>query len=332
MYWHCRAALALGSPLALGYPLARIRTTSLLALGSLTHPRDCIAFSPSADEIFILVASIYLLKYGKTMLPGSSEVVAHCTIVVMYLCILIIAGMDLQRRFLAFESSAERLRELEAANYTASSEQVVAAKQRLDASERTNVQLISTLAQVWLGLFTVALGMWIYMRFGMLRNFERVWDDKYASAAEDWAQDRHTADQPVIALKQRLLALQKQSVAEVVAPLEPYVFVFLLFLPPAIALATDWCAEHSGLTGSCAAVCEFTLSFRSIGSSLVYLTRPGVGGQLADWRRLFAKAAARFRGQIRCGRERRAGDSANRVLFVEDASMVRHVAVDATPL
>ena len=77
-------------------------------------------------------------------------------------------------------------------------------------------------------------------------------------------------------------------------------------------------------TSAGAAPCELALAFRSIGSSLVYLTRPGSCEQLQDWRKLFSKAAARFRGQVRCGRTRRAGDGANRVLFVEDANEVQH--------
>ena len=100
--------------------------------------------------------------------------------------------------------------------------------------------------------------------------------------------------------------------------------MFLLFLPPAITLGTTWCGEHSNSVQTCAAPCELALAFRSIGSSLVYLTRPGSWEQLTDWRRLFAKAAVRFRGQVRCGGARRAGDSANRVRIAEDANEVRH--------
>ena len=130
--------------------------------------------------------------------------------------------------------------------------------------------------------------------------------------------------------KQKILLPHRQAYLEVVQPLEPYVFVFLLFLPPAVVLATSWCAEHSSTTSVCAAPCELVLAFRSIGSSLVYLTRPGSWEQLKDWRRLFSKAAARFRAQVRCTSERRAGDSANRVLFADDMNEVRQFEGDSS--
>ena len=44
-------------------------------------------------------------------------------------------------------------------------------------------------------------------------------------------------------MKQKLLIFQREAFDGVVAPLEPYVFTFLIFLPPAIVIATFWCAE-----------------------------------------------------------------------------------------
>ena len=121
--------------------------------------------------------------------------------------------------------------------------------------------------------------------------------------------------------KQKVLVPYRQAFIDVVKPLEPYAIVFLLFLPPVILLATTWCAEHSSPEAVCAAPCELVLAFRSIGSSLVYLTRPDTKEQLSDWRTLLSKAAARFRHQTRCGRDRQPGDRANRVEFDESANL-----------
>ena len=213
----------------------------------------------------------------------------------------------------------------------ASSADIAAAQSATNAATLASDETLGALTQAWLGFFALALALWVYMRFGVVRSLEREWGVTYATAAGDWARDHwHEADQPVVAMKQKLLALQHQAFREVVAPLEPYVFVFLLFLPPAIALATDWCTDHSTSSWTCEAPCELALSFRSIGSSLVYLTRPGSWEQLKDWRRLFSKAAARFRGQFRYTRERRAGDSANRVLFADDMNEVRQFEGDSS--
>ena len=287
-------------------------------------------FAVVGYEIFILAASVFLLKTGKVALSTSAEVSAHCAIVAIFLGISTFAGIAYRNLVLAFETATAQLQELEA-NQTlnASSTSIDAARHHQETTQRAYALFLSTLARAWLGLFAVALGMWVYMQFGVLRSFERQWDDEYVTAAGDWARNHWSAaDKPVVALKKRLLALQKIVVTEVIGPLEPYVFVFLVFLPPTILMATDWCEVRSGATGSCFSACELTLAFRSIGSSLVYLTRPGVGAQLGDWRKMLSKASARIRGQVHRGGVRRAGDSANRVLIAEDANEIRRFEVE----
>ena len=259
----------------------------------------------------------------------ASEKAAHCGCAAVFFIILIPFGLHYQHLDVAL-NDASLAQSAVLASGNASSADLAAAQSAADAASKSANMVLGTLTQAWLGFFALALALWVYMRFGVVRSLEREWGDAHATAAEDWARNHwHEADRPVVAMKQRLLALQRQAFREVVAPLEPYVFVFLLFLPPAIVLATDWCSDHSTNYVTCEAPCELALAFRSIGSSLVYLTRPGSWEQLKDWRRLFSKAAARFRAQVRCTSERRAGDSANRVLFADDANEVRHFEGDS---
>ena len=260
----------------------------------------------------------------------ASEKAAHCGCVAVFFIILIPFGLKVSRLDVAYDDARAAQATLLASGNASSTDLTAAQSAAVAAGEAADLPL-GALSQAWLGLFALALALWLYMRFGVVRSLERDWSDAYATAAEDWARDHwHEADRPVVEMKQRLLALQRQAFTEVVAPLEPYVFVFLLFLPPAVVLATDWCADHSTGYATCDAPCELALAFRSIGSSLVYLTRPGSWEQLKDWRRLFSKAAARFRSQVRCAGERRAGDSANRVLFADDMNEVRHFEAGAS--
>ena len=61
-----------------------------------------------------------------------------------------------------------------------------------------------------------------------------------------WARDLWAPEnQGELLTKRRVFALARDGYAEIAKPLEPFVFVFVIFGVPAIVMATDYCQSGS---------------------------------------------------------------------------------------
>ena len=127
-------------------------------------------------EIFILAASIYLLKTGKAALPMASEIAAHCACAAVFLIVLVPAGAIGAQQWAEEEGRRDQLANLQAQHDpTATPDELDAARIRYGHGEDEFSGLVSAITGVWLGLFCVALGLWAVMRFVVLKNLEREW-------------------------------------------------------------------------------------------------------------------------------------------------------------
>eukprot|EP00040_Diaphanoeca_grandis_P013372 m.67580 g.67580 ORF g.67580 m.67580 type:complete len:417 (-) comp23837_c0_seq1:81-1331(-) len=156
------------------------------------------------------------------------------------------------------------------------------------------VKIVAILTQAWLCLFCVAIVMWLVMRFWVLRKLRQDWLLSYVSANKQWSKD--FASIPKV--KESLIRIQKENFEEVALPLERYVWVFIMFFPPAVMLGTSYCASHNTPTSTCDGPTEMVLSFRTLFTCVVYFMDPECRGQLRDFRTLLHKLSNRVCG---CG-------------------------------
>jgi hypothetical protein len=134
-----------------------------------------------------------------------------------------------------------------------------------------------------------------------------------AEEADDWADTRRSAWKA----RRRCLELRREAFNEVAKPLEPYIFVFVVFAAPAFVMSTPFCQSHSGATsaiggssnlnaftdftyGTCDVWCEFALAFRSLGTVAVYLVPRKRRAELVAVRTTWHKLCARVVGCVRC--------------------------------
>ena len=127
-------------------------------------------------EIFILAASIYLLKTGKAALPMASEIAAHCACAAVFLIVLVPLGTIGANQLAEEEAGRLQLSNLQAQHDpTAAPDELDAARTQYGHGVEDFSSLVSATTRVWLGLFCVALGLWAVMRFVVLKNLEREW-------------------------------------------------------------------------------------------------------------------------------------------------------------
>jgi hypothetical protein len=110
--------------------------------------------------------------------------------------------------------------------------------------------------------------------------------------------------------------LRREAFNAVAKPLEPYIFVFVMFTAPAFIMSTPFCQNHSGASttttesfvdaftdlsyGTCDVWCELTLAFRSIGTVAVYLVSRKRRAELVAVRTTWRKLCTRVVGCVRC--------------------------------
>eukprot|EP00040_Diaphanoeca_grandis_P024104 m.132127 g.132127 ORF g.132127 m.132127 type:complete len:466 (+) comp29591_c0_seq2:331-1728(+) len=153
---------------------------------------------------------------------------------------------------------------------------------------------VSQLIRGWLGLFSIMIGLWLVMRFGVLRPLRRSWNTAYATSSQQWRRDYWDEGNPTLEIKEKLMRMQQQNFEEVAKPLELYLWVFITFFPPAVVLATKYCADHSSIHHVCESGAEMVLAFRSIASCAVYFVDSECRSQLRDWRTLWHKLRTRL--------------------------------------
>lgn len=102
-----------------------------------------------------------------------------------------------------------------------------------------------------------------------------------------------------------------QGYEEIARPLEPFVFVFVLFGIPACVMASEWCVHESSANsantasasigyqsesyGTCDVWCELVLAFRSLGTAAVFFSQPRNRQELLQFRTLCRRLWARLR-------------------------------------
>jgi len=147
------------------------------------------------------------------------------------------------------------------------------------------------------GLFVFAIILWLIMRLCILRPLRLNWKNSYAIAEKQWSRDYwDESDKPQLELKQKLMVVQQRNFEDVGKPLERYVWVFIMFSPPAVVLALPYCAEHTNLFQTCQAPTEMVLGFRSFMICVVYFMDSECRSQLYNWRKLRYKLAQRMCG------------------------------------
>jgi hypothetical protein len=149
----------------------------------------------------------------------------------------------------------------------------------------------------------------------------RVLRTETAAAARDEAADLWVGTRrSVWDARREVLVARREAFDDVAKPLEPYIFVFMMFSAPAFVMSTPLCQRYSGASsaggvgaslgsnggtrdftyGTCNVWCEFALAFRSLGTVAVYLLPRERRVELVAVRSTWHKLYARVLGCIRC--------------------------------
>ena len=139
-----------------------------------------------------------------------------------------------------------------------------------------------TYLQAWTGFLALVVVTWIYQRFVLLRRRTAEWDAGLVEASEDWDRELWKKSDPWTleqrAKRRRLLDTYKEGFTEVAKPLSPYITVFLLFSPPAVLLATEWCTADADeaircqCRAGCIIISTCVLSLRPLFTVAVYFS------------------------------------------------------------
>jgi hypothetical protein len=183
--------------------------------------------------------------------------------------------------------------------------------------------LVRHMLVAWDVLVGVAVGLWVVLRalhLHALRTLRvKAATATQAQASDVWVDTRWSAWD----VRRRLLEAREEAFNEVAKPLEPYIFVFVIFAAPALVMSTTFCQTHSGVSavrgagaaggagggdggssdftyGTCDVWCEFVLAFRSLGTIAVYLVSRERRTELVAVRSTWLKLCVRVAGCIRC--------------------------------
>ena len=249
--------------------------------------------------MFIIALSTNVLLTGSNSIPLRHEMAAHGTCLVVAIIVFVMWGV----RSTEILKRAYPVGEVPAYN-------------ELDA-EYTDV---------WLGAFSIVILLWIRQQL-CLRRLMREWDQGLADAEQDWNCDLwNTGNQAVQEARDRkrlLLDKQKEAYLEVVQPLAPYVYVFMVFCVPAVIFTTRPCrrAQDDLDSAPCLSVCFTLLAARPVATAGVYFSDKQCRSELLDFGTLRRKLWLRLsNGALWCAgqSELRAGD---RVRFVREPSV-----------
>jgi hypothetical protein len=173
-----------------------------------------------------------------------------------------------------------------------SSGMLTSATVRFDHGRAAYDDLIQSMLLVWDGLLGVAVLMWTALQITYRQSLGS-WRSRYdevvtAENEDDWALTRRS----VWLSHRRLMTHQRDGYTEIAAPLELYVWVFVLFGVPAVVMSTRFCQDHSSshshanndansntevdvMFGMCDIYCELILSARTL-ATVRSILRPSV--------------------------------------------------------
>jgi hypothetical protein len=115
-----------------------------------------------------------------------------------------------------------------------------------DAHASRYDNLVRHMLVVWDALVGLAVLMWLVLRWMYGRALRALTAEDLATAREEevdtWAETRRSA----WSAQREMLKARREAFNEVAKPLEPYVFVFVVFSVPALVMSTSFCQDHSG--------------------------------------------------------------------------------------
>jgi hypothetical protein len=276
-------------------------------------------------ELLILGCSIRAMRRGfTTAVPRCTEasmhaaccVLAACAFAVFYtLCAHINAN--------GYNESTESVAYTNALNHASANDDLdddipsVTASSTFKSQRDSYDNLVRDMLVAWDGVVGVAVAMWIVLRALHLHALRVLRTEaiaaELAEETDDWADTRRSAWEA----RRLFLELRREAFNEVAKPLEPYIFVFVMFAAPAFVMSTPFCQSHSGATsaiardsfgnastdftyGTCDVWCEFALAFRSLGTVAVYLVPRKSRAELLAVRTTCRKLCPRVVGCVRC--------------------------------
>jgi hypothetical protein len=171
---------------------------------------------------------------------------------------------------------------------------------------------------VWTCLLGTVVAMWLYLRVIFVKLL-REWREHLAVKEAEWNRDLWAVSQKAERdNKLRVLLMARDAHEEVAKPLDPYVFVFVLFAIPAVVMTTDYCVDHSSAKnvdarmsavsrnstnlfgnhaihhGLCDVTCEMILAFRSLATVVAYFCWREHRAEAFDLRTLATRMRSRL--------------------------------------
>jgi hypothetical protein len=249
-------------------------------------------------ELFILGASIRALRRGTSPVPRQAEVAMHVAcFAIAALAFGVFYALCANINTDGYNTSTENEAYTNVFNHASTDDDLDdiepsgAASFVFQSQRDAYDNLVRDMLVSWDVVVSVAVGMWIVLRALHHHALRALRTEAAATARaeenDEWADTRRSAWE----VRRRLLVARREAFDEVAKPLEPYIFVFVLFAAPAFVMSTTFCQSHSGARvaghesvvgdvggtstdftyGTCDVWCEFVLAFRSLGTVAVYL-------------------------------------------------------------
>lgn len=185
-------------------------------------------------------------------------------------------------------------------------------------------KLESNMLIAWMSFLGLVMAAWVYLRW-LLSTLLKSWRAHLVEKEGEWERDlwdpQHQVEKTV---KLRVLTMKREAYEQVARPLEPYVWVFVVFAVPAVFMSTDYCDSHSDAKfntvtnssnptvtaafsnhdvsyGLCFPSCELLLAFRSIATVVAYFAWREHRAEVYDIRTLARRLWSRIRSCLCVG-------------------------------
>mmetsp|Transcript_24559 Transcript_24559/g.73623 ORF Transcript_24559/g.73623 Transcript_24559/m.73623 type:complete len:1294 (+) Transcript_24559:488-4369(+) len=247
-------------------------------------------------EIVILGASVAYLVIGANAVGRRAEVALHLFPVVMALTAAVIFYVECDQANLhGYNARDQDFLSRVVTNVNAdddgNDDGGVALMDAIDSFKAQRAaydSLMQDMLVAWNGFLVIVVIMWFSLR-GAYRCALGRWFQYH----DEWRREHFGS--PWI-LNQRsmwragrdVFLARRQGYEDVAGPMEPFIWVFGLFGPPAVLMATPYCMRHASVQtssdtgvgtnravyvdfGSCDVYCECALAFRSLATAAVYL-------------------------------------------------------------
>jgi hypothetical protein len=316
-------------------PLNALRT-DVVDCGRLAMSFDAIRFGRAwwfcgkyglvGFELFVLGASICAMRRGfTTAVPRCAEATAHaacCALAALAFAVFYTLCAHINAN--GYNESTESVAYTNAFNHASANDDLdddassVAASSTFKSQRDAYDNLVRDMLVAWDCVVGVAVAMWIVLRVLHWHALRLLRSEAIAASlaeeADVWVDTRRSAWEA----RRRYLELRREAFTEVAKPLEPYIFVFVMFAAPAFVMSTPFCQSHSGATsavggsgslidaftdftyGTCDVWCEFALAFRSLGTVAVYLVPRKRRAELVAVRTTWRKLCTRVVGCVWC--------------------------------